>query len=373
LHSVKSGIFIMPFHHPSKDLAQCHDEDMELAIRSDELGVHEFWVGEHHTLSWEPIVSPEMFIAAVFRQTKQMRMGPAPVLVNMHHPAQVANRLAFLDHFSHGRLELAFGFGGAPSDFEMYGQDPKQMHSRMAEAIDIILKIWSSDPPYEFKGEHWTVKLESVNEELGYGYPPKPYQQPRPPISVPVSSRGSGSVKAAARHGFQLFSHSIIPVDVLKDQWTTYEQAALEAGNTADRSTWKIARTIFLADTTAEAEKRARNNSIETAYTHLTGAIKAGPGLGMMKQDLSMSDSEVNMDYFLGEQIIAGDVDTALDRLLRLWEETGPFGAIDVMSFDWDDDDDKRAWNYSMELLNKELLPRFNKAVGAEVTVTASD
>ncbi len=88
-----------------------------------------------------------------------------------------------------------------------------------------------------------------------------------------------------------------------------------------------------------------------------------------MKQDLSMSDSEVDMNYFMGEQIIAGDVDTALDRLLQLWEDLGPFGALDVMSFDWDDDDDRKAWLHSMELFNKELLPRFNKAVGAEVTV----
>ncbi|MFP6569438.1 MAG: LLM class flavin-dependent oxidoreductase [Dehalococcoidia bacterium] len=367
MHSVKSGIFIMPFHHPSKELAQCHDEDMELAIRADELGVEEFWVGEHHTLSWEPIVSPEMFLAAVFRQTKQMRMGPAPILVNMHNPAQVANRLAFLDHFSHGRLDLAFGFGGAPSDFEMYEQEPEEMISRMSEGIDMILKIWSTEPPYSFEGKHWTVKLESVNQELGYGYPPKPYQDPYPPISVPVSSRGSTSVKAAAKSGFSMFSHSIIPADVLKDQWATYELAAQEAGQPADRSTWKIARTIFLADTNAEADKRARTNSIETAYTHLTEAIKRGPGLGIMKEDLSMSDSEVDMDYFMGEQIIAGDVDTALDRLLRLWEDLGPFGAIDVMSFDWDDADDKKAWLHSLELVNRELLPRFNKAVGAKV------
>ncbi|GIT59519.1 MAG: hypothetical protein Ct9H300mP19_14670 [Dehalococcoidia bacterium] len=68
LQRVKSGIFIMPFHSPDKPLAQCHDEDMELALRAEELGYDEFWVGEHHTLAWEPIVSPEMFIAAVFRK-----------------------------------------------------------------------------------------------------------------------------------------------------------------------------------------------------------------------------------------------------------------------------------------------------------------
>jgi len=357
----------MPFHHPSKELAQCHDEDMELAVRADELGVHEFWVGEHHTLAWETIISPEMFLAAVFRQTKQMRMGPAPILVNMHNPAQVANRLAFLDHFSHGRLELAFGYGGAPADFEMYGQDPKLTVPRMAEAVDMILKVWSSDPPYEFKGEHWTVKLESVDDELGLGTVQKPFQQPHPPISIPVSSRNSGSVKAAARLGFQPFSHSIIPSDVLKDQWATYEAAAEEAGNPADRSRWKVARTVFLADTTEEAERRARSNSIETAYTYLTTAIQRGPGLRIMKNDLSMADSDVTMDYFMDEVIIAGDVDTALERLLRLWEEIGPFGRLIVMGFDWIDDEDRKAWLHSMELLTEELLPRFNKAVGAEV------
>jgi hypothetical protein len=59
----------MPFHPPDKELAQCHDEDMELLM------------------SWEPIVSLEMFIAAGFRQTKRIRIGPAPLLLNFHHPA----------------------------------------------------------------------------------------------------------------------------------------------------------------------------------------------------------------------------------------------------------------------------------------------
>ena len=91
----------MPFHPPDKELAQCHDEDMELLIESDKLGIDEFWVGEHHTLAWEPIVSPEMFIAAGFRQTEQIRIGPAPLLLNFHHPAQVANRVSLKNFGDH--------------------------------------------------------------------------------------------------------------------------------------------------------------------------------------------------------------------------------------------------------------------------------
>ena len=112
----------------------------------------------------------------------------------------------------------------------------------------MILKIWTSDGPYEVVGEYWTVKLESNGDEMGFGVVQKPYQHPHPSISVPVTSRGS--VKAAALHGFQPFSHSIIPSNVLKDQWDTYELTAAGAGLEPRREDWKIARTVFLADTT---------------------------------------------------------------------------------------------------------------------------
>ena len=365
MDKIKGGIFIMPFHPPEKPLAQSHDEDMELALAAEEFGFDEFWVGEHHTMGWEPIVSPEMFIAAVFRQTERMRLGPSPILLNLHHPVQVAHRLAFLDHFSHGRLNLAFGYGGSPSDFSMYGMDRSEMPERLAEGIGIILKVWESDPPYEISGKHWTVKLESGPDDLGVGTVQKPFQSPHPPIAVPVTSRGSGSVKAAARLGFQPFSHTIIPGNVLKDHWDTYEQASREAGLVPLRENWKIARTVFLADTTLEAENRARKNTAAIAHKYLARAIQRGPGLGVMKRDLESPDSEVDMDYFMKELIIAGDVDTVLERLLGLWEETGPFGTLVMMEFDWVDDDDKRAWLHSTELFNRELLPRLNKAVGA--------
>ena len=59
---IKSGIFIMPFHPPEKPLAQGYDEDIELAVLADELGFDEFWIGEHHTMRYETIVVPEVFI-----------------------------------------------------------------------------------------------------------------------------------------------------------------------------------------------------------------------------------------------------------------------------------------------------------------------
>ncbi len=60
---LRLGMFVMPIHDPAKPLAQCIDEDLELAVQCEEFGFHDFWVGEHHSSSVENIVMPEIFLA----------------------------------------------------------------------------------------------------------------------------------------------------------------------------------------------------------------------------------------------------------------------------------------------------------------------
>jgi alkanesulfonate monooxygenase SsuD/methylene tetrahydromethanopterin reductase-like flavin-dependent oxidoreductase (luciferase family) len=359
--SVRSGIFIMPFHDPAKPAARCYDEDLELIIRAEELGFDEFWIGEHHTMRYENIVMPEIFVARALGETKTIRLGPAPVCVQQHHPAHVACRLAFLDHLSKGRLNLAFGASGVTSDHELYGTEPKNSAEMVDEAIEVILQLWSSDPPYHFDGKYWKIHLEkTVDAETGIGYIPKPYQKPHPPIAIPGMSRNSPSMRSAAQRGHQPFGHCLIPGNVLADLWLTYERAALEAGRQPDRADWKIARSIFLADTTKEARQRARTNSLGRCYEYIGRLLEKGLGKKLYKRDLAMSDADCNLDYLMTEQIIAGDVDEVLRRLMALIDETGPFGTLVLMGYDWDD---KASWLRSIELFSKELMPALNKAV----------
>src|SRR6266699_3614779 len=208
VQAIRHGMFIMPFHPPSKPLAQSYDEDLELIVRAEELGFREFWIGEHHTMKYENIVMPEIFIARALGETKRIRMGAAPVCLNQHHPAHVASRLAFLDHLSKGRLNLCFGPGSVTADHELCGIDPKLGSEMVHEALDIILHLWSSDPPYEIEGKFWTVRLKkTVDEETGIGFIHKPLQQPHPPIAIPGMSRNSPSMKIAGQRGYQPFVH----------------------------------------------------------------------------------------------------------------------------------------------------------------------
>jgi hypothetical protein len=75
--AIRSGIFIMPFHDPAKPAAQCYDEDLELIVRAEELGFGEFWIGEHHTMKYENIVMPEIFIART-EKTGARSVPPSP-------------------------------------------------------------------------------------------------------------------------------------------------------------------------------------------------------------------------------------------------------------------------------------------------------
>jgi alkanesulfonate monooxygenase SsuD/methylene tetrahydromethanopterin reductase-like flavin-dependent oxidoreductase (luciferase family) len=360
------GMFIMPFHPPDKPKAQTYDEDLELIVLAEQLGFSEFWIGEHHTMKYENIVMPEIFIARALGETSRIRLGPAPVCLQQHNPAHVACRLAMLDHLSKGRLNLCFGAGSVTADQELYGCDPKNAAEMVDEAIRVILELWSHDPPYEIAGKYWNIKLEKfVDTETGIGYIPKPLQQPHPPIAVPGMSRNSPSMKTAARRGHQPFSHCLVPGNVVADTWKTYEAAALEAGRQPNRADWKVARSIFLADTTDEAVRRTRANSLGQNYEYIGKLFDRGLGRKIYKRDLEMSDADCNLDYLMQEQIIAGDVDEVLRRLLVLVEETGPFGTLVLMGYDWDD---KAAWVHSMELFAEELMPALNKAVGA-VTV----
>lgn len=359
--TIDYGMFIMPFHDPSKPLAQCYDEDLELVVRAEDLGFSEFWIGEHHTMKYENIVMPEIFIARALGETRRIRLGPAPVCLNQHHPGHVAGRLAFLDHLSKGRLNLCFGSGSVGADQELFGVERTNAGLMVDEAIDMILRLWSSEPPYEIEGKFWNISLkQTVDPEMGVGYIHKPLQQPYPPIAMPGTSRNSSTMKMAGRLGFQPFGHCLIPGNVLADLWQTYESAAQEAGRQPKRADFKVARSIFLADSTAEARSIARGNSLGKNFEYIGRLFDKGPGRRMYKRDPAMSDAACDLDYLMGEQIIAGSPDEVLRRLLLLIEETGTFGTLVLMSYDWDD---KERWLHSMELFARELMPALNKAV----------
>jgi alkanesulfonate monooxygenase SsuD/methylene tetrahydromethanopterin reductase-like flavin-dependent oxidoreductase (luciferase family) len=352
-------MFIMPVHDPNKPMAQCVDEDLELVVRCEELGLREVWIGEHHSSAVENIVMPEIFIARALGATRQVRLGPAPVCLQYHHPMHVAGRLAFLDHLSHGRLNLCFGPGAVPTDLEMHGVDPKLSGDMVAESIDMILRLWSNEPPYELQGRFWSMSLTKYpTPDLFIGRIHRPLQLPHPPIAVPAISRNSASLKMAAARGFHPISHHMASVPTLADHWHTYSRAA-RAGDREPRSAnWRVSRNIFVAETTAEARRFARSSSLGRCIQYILDLTRRWGNTAMWKRDPNMADADCNLDYFMNEVVIAGDPADVTRQLLDLRNQIGAFGTLVVVAHDWDD---RRRWLHSLELLAKEVVPALNK------------
>jgi alkanesulfonate monooxygenase SsuD/methylene tetrahydromethanopterin reductase-like flavin-dependent oxidoreductase (luciferase family) len=92
------------------------------------------------------------------------------------------------DHLSNGRFIMGVGPGGLLSDFELFGTMDKDRNEMMMEAIDQILELWGTEPPYHIKGKHWTIDMkEWTHHDIMLGYVPKPLQQPHPPLWVACS------------------------------------------------------------------------------------------------------------------------------------------------------------------------------------------
>jgi limonene 1,2-monooxygenase len=172
---LRHGVFLPPFHPMDENPAACLDRDLELMEWLDRLGFHEAWIGEHHSTGWELISSPELFIAVASQRTRSIRFGTGVISLPYHNPLMVVNRIIQLDHHTRGRVMFGAGPGLLASDALMFGIDPNTQRDRMAEALDVILRL--------FRGEIVTEKTDwytLVNARAHL----LPYTKPHPEVAV---------------------------------------------------------------------------------------------------------------------------------------------------------------------------------------------
>ena len=353
---MKLGMFMMPLHPPEKDRTECFEEDIELVVRADELGFTDVWVGQHHSAAWEPIPANDIFIAHVLPLTKNIRFGPGVVIVPHHHPVNVAVRIAYLDHLARGRLNCGFGQSGVPTDWELFDlPDPRTQGLMTLEGIDMVLKLWQAEAPFDFKGQFWRIRIENPNPDVALGPMLKPYQKPHPPIAMSVVKGTSMGARTAGERGYMPVSTNVVPAATVAQHWQTYYAGAEGAGRPApDRSIWGVSRSIFVGESKRDAWAFAVNSTFGRSWNYMIKIVKAANLLDIMKLHPDMSDDEVTLEYVLENLCIIGDVEECVRQLEDLWEVTGGFGTLLMIAHDWDD---KARWLRSMKFLANEVVP----------------
>ena len=351
------GYFTMPSHPPERPLKAGHEWDLQVIRWLDELGFSECWIGEHHTAPWEPHPAPDLLVAQGLLQTKNIRLGPGGFLLPYHHPAELANRVAMLDHISGGRLNFGVAASGLPSDWAMFNVDGMSGVNRemTREALDIILKLWTSNEPFDHKGKYWHVTAPDTM--FGFLKPHiRPLQTPHPPIGVAGLSKGSDTLKLAGERGFIPMSLNLNPAYV-GSHWESVEIGAAKAGRTPDRGEWRMVREVFVADTDAEAMKLSAGAMMGRMMREYFLPLLGNFGfLEYLKHKPDVPDSDITPEYCAQHNWIIGSPATVTRKIEQIYDEVGGFGCLLVFGFDYTEN--PQAWRRSLELLSKEVLPK---------------
>jgi alkanesulfonate monooxygenase SsuD/methylene tetrahydromethanopterin reductase-like flavin-dependent oxidoreductase (luciferase family) len=364
---VRLGYFAMPMHPQGREWSDTLREDREAVVLADRLGFYDAFIGEHLTDRHENITNSLIFLATLIPETRQIKLATGTTNLSHLHPVLVAVHSAMFDHLSGGRFILGVSPGALPSDAEVLGILGEDRNQMFGEAIDVILRMWELDPPYDIDlpGNRFTVTTASTyNPELGVGIVGRPLQEPRPEIVGTVVAPFSKGVVAMGARDFHPLSANFLLPQWVATHWPNYVQGKESVGAPVSTDDWRIARTIFVADDDAVAERYGRadaNSPYRYYYGKMLSKMRALGRLGLFKSDKDQPDDEITLDRVLDDLVIAGTPDSVAEQVLAFREQTGDFGELVYAGLDWVDPELAKQ---SMELMATKVMPQVNDAIG---------
>lgn len=174
-------------------LPELYDSFFDDFLLADELGFSHIWQPEHHFANDQHSPSPLLLLAALARQTRQIRLGTYVLLLAFHNPILIAADAAVVDVLSGGRLDLAIGAGPMELECNVFGVPRSETFGRTYEALEVIRKCWTEEQ-FSHHGKYF--RFDDVRMTT------KPAQRPHPAIYM--ASVGPQSAARAAGRGYSL-------------------------------------------------------------------------------------------------------------------------------------------------------------------------
>jgi len=118
------------------------EETIELAKLADKLGYYRYWVAEHHNSTGLTGSAPEVLLARLGAETKNIRLGSGGVMLSHYSPYKIAEIFNLLETMYPGRIDL--GIGRAPGSDQItahalaYGNQPRGPREYPSQVQDLI-------------------------------------------------------------------------------------------------------------------------------------------------------------------------------------------------------------------------------------------
>lgn len=184
---VRLSLSIVPFHDPDDRVP--FRRTFALCELAEELGYDTVMVGHHHFLPRQ-ISDPFTLLAALAARTERLRLATAVLLLPLHHPLEVAERVATLDELSGGRVSLGVGSGWNQTEYAAFGASLRERAARMDESLALLRRLWTEED-VSGDGRFWRFPAITLQ--------PRPVQSPHPPLWV--AGNAPAAIDRAARLG----------------------------------------------------------------------------------------------------------------------------------------------------------------------------
>jgi probable LLM family oxidoreductase len=155
----------------AKNSAQALDELLQRIVKSDEVGLNYFGVGEHHRAEFLDSAN-SVILAAAAALTKNIKLSSAVTVLSAADPVRVFQSFATLDLISKGRAEMVVGRGSFTEAFPLFGYNLNDYDELFTEKLDLLLQIKQKEVI------SWSGKYRApLHEQAIY---PRPYQNDLP-------------------------------------------------------------------------------------------------------------------------------------------------------------------------------------------------
>ena len=334
------GLFYQLPCGPDQSTVDRYDDMIAEAQVADGLGFDSIWLAElHFNARFSVMPSPLLAAAAIARTTSNIKIGTAVNLVSLHHPIRLAEETATLDILSRGRAIFGIGRGSNPSHFDGYGIDQTLGRESFREAVDFILKAWTSED-LTYEGEYYQAK--------GLNVVPKPFQKPHPPVYVASNSADTFELVGSMGHNI-LVGPLIATIDGVRSGLDRYRNELSKQGYDPGQARINLALPTYVAADAGQAGSEMKTTV--DAYLDTLRSNNRGRGRGSSRADV------LDYDVVYDEFGIIGDPERCVERLHHFIDLFAPqeimcwFNMGGTMSY--------QQVKTSMELFAKEVMPHF--------------
>ncbi len=298
-----------------RPLATLFDERLTFARAADEAGIYCLHVAEHHATPLNMVPVPGVYLGAVARATKRMRLGPLVYLLPLYSPLRLIEEISMLDHLSHGRLEIGVGRGVSPFELKFHKVEHEDSREIFIDAFKCLSAGLVTDK-LSYEGPHY--KYEDVPIAL------RPLQKPHPAFWY-GSSNTIGSTWAG-EHGMHFVS--LGPTPFAKTNIDAFREALAKRGGPAQPkaefpggTVIGVQRHIFVADTDEEA-KRFGKPAMELHLAQLNW-LRAQHGVTGLTSRLNVPRGATFEDGVADGTVIYGTPQRVYEELERQVKELG--------------------------------------------------